>query len=253
MPRFLNTRKAVSEIEDLIRNAGERLTLISPYLKISNDFKELLKYRNNKDKATTIVFGKQELSPDELNFLQSLRLVVLRFNENLHAKCYLNDDRIIITSLNLYEFSMANNKEMGIMLEKGNEADEKAIDEALKEVEYIISTSQLFDFSPTMVKKSPSKPVKPGSVTISAIGFCIRTGVKIPFNIEKPMSYEAYKIWSQYGDPDYPEKFCHFSGEPSNGETSVSKPILGKNWKKAKEMYGLWMEIANQKFADAQT
>ncbi len=239
MPKFLNTRKAVSEIEDLIRNAGEKLTLISPYLKISNDFKELLKYRNNKDKATTIVFGKQELSPDELSFIQSLRLVVLRFNENLHAKCYLNDERIIITSLNLYEFSMANNKEMGIMLEKSEESDTKAIEDTLKEVEYIISTSQLFDFTPNITKKSPSKPQKVTSVTTSAIGYCIRTGVKIPFNIDKPMSYEAFKIWSQYGDTNYPEKYCHFSGETSNGETTVSKPILNKNWKKAKEIYNL--------------
>ncbi len=239
MPKFLNTRKTVSEIEDLIRNAGEKLTLISPYLKISNDFKELLKYRNNKDKATTIVFGKQELSPDELNFIQSLRLVVLRFNENLHAKCYLNDERIIITSLNLYEFSMANNKEMGIMLEKSEESDLKAIEDTIKEVEYIISTSQLFDFSPTIIKKNTLNPPKMNIANSSAVGYCIRTGVKIPFNIEKPMSYEAFKIWSQYGDPDYPEKYCHFSGEPSNGETSAAKPILNKNWRKAKEKYSL--------------
>ncbi len=69
-------------------------------------------------------------------------------------------------------------------------------------------------------------------------GYCIRTGVEIPFNIEKPMSHEAFKVWSRFGDPDYPEKFCHFSGEPSNGETSVSKPILKKNWNKAKELHG---------------
>ena len=42
MAKFLNTRKAVSEIEDLIRNAESRLTLISPYLKLSKDFKEFI-------------------------------------------------------------------------------------------------------------------------------------------------------------------------------------------------------------------
>ena len=70
-------------------------------------------------------------------------------------------------------------------------------------------------------------------------GFCIRTGKEIPFNIEKPMSYEAYKMWNKYKDADYSEKYCHFSGELSNGETSVNKPILNKNWKKAKEKYNL--------------
>ncbi|SDX05666.1 hypothetical protein SAMN05444410_108161 [Hydrobacter penzbergensis] len=69
--------------------------------------------------------------------------------------------------------------------------------------------------------------------------FSEKYNVPIPFNVEKPMSYEAFKLWSKYCDPDYAEKFCHFSGEPSNGETSVSKPILKKNWKKAKEIFGL--------------
>ena len=70
-------------------------------------------------------------------------------------------------------------------------------------------------------------------------GYCIRTGAKIPFNIEKPLFPEAYKSWNRYGDVDYAEKYCHFSGELSGGETSVSKPILKKNWKKAKEIFSL--------------
>ena len=47
------------------------------------------------------------------------------------------------------------------------------------------------------------------------------------------MSNKAFKMWSKYGDKDYQEKYCHYSGEPSNGETSFAKPILRKNWKKA--------------------
>ena len=71
------------------------------------------------------------------------------------------------------------------------------------------------------------------------IGFCIRTGVKISFNIEKSMSYEAFKMWNKYKDADYSEKYCHFSGELSDGKTSVNKPILNKNWKKAKEIFNI--------------
>ncbi len=123
MAKFINTRKAVSEIEDLIKTADQTLILISPYLKLSKDFKELLTYRNSKDKITTVIFGKQELNPDEMKFLQELRFVSLWYNENLHAKCYLNDQRMIITSLNLYEFSMANNKEMGVMIDINEPTD----------------------------------------------------------------------------------------------------------------------------------
>jgi len=77
MAKFLNTRKAVSEIEDLIKTADQTLILISPYLKLSKDFKELLSYRNSKDKVTTIIFGKQELNPDEFKFLQGIQFVSL--------------------------------------------------------------------------------------------------------------------------------------------------------------------------------
>ncbi len=70
-------------------------------------------------------------------------------------------------------------------------------------------------------------------------GYCIRTGIKITFNIERPLSYEAYRKWNEFGDPNYPERFCHFSGEPSNGGTSVNRPILNKNWKQAKDVFDL--------------
>ena len=247
MAKFINTRKAVSEIEDLIKNAGEKLILISPYLKLSKDFKELLTYRNTKDKITTVIFGKQELNPDEMKFLLGLRFVVLKYNEDLHAKCYVNDEKMIITSLNLYEFSMANNKEMGVLIDKNDPADTDLFNDAYKEVEFINDTSQRFelaapkthvrgiqkapDFNPN-VSRNNSKQSN-GKQN----GFCIRTGIEIPFNIEKPLSYDSYKKWSEFGDPDYPERFCHFSGESSNGETSVNKPILKKNWKKAKEIH----------------
>jgi phosphatidylserine/phosphatidylglycerophosphate/cardiolipin synthase-like enzyme len=238
MARFLNTRKAVSEIEDLIKNAGERLILVSPYLKLSKDFKELLTYRNSKDKVTTIIFGKQELNPDEMKFLQSLRFVILKYNEDLHAKCYVNDDKMVITSLNLYAFSMANNKEMGVFIDKNDPSDSELFNEAFKEVDYINETSQRFELSAPkpqpFIKQPNSKPT-----TNKQTGYCIRTGVEIPFNIEKPFCHEAFKEWNSYSNPDYSEKFCHFSGEDSLGETSFNKPILKKNWKKAKEIYNL--------------
>jgi len=240
MARFINTRKAVSEIEDLIKNAGDKLILISPYLKLSKDFKELLTYRNSKDKITTVIFGKQELNPDQMKSLQDLRFVILKYNEDLHAKCYVNDDKMVITSLNLYEFSMANNKEMGVLIDKNDPADTQLFEDAMKEVDYISETSQRFDLNMTKQTEVKTNNEKPNSKQSNKkTGYCIRTGVEIPFNLEKPLSLEAYKKWNEYGDPDYKEKFCHFSGEPSNGETSVNKPILKKNWKKAQEIHGI--------------
>jgi phosphatidylserine/phosphatidylglycerophosphate/cardiolipin synthase-like enzyme len=58
------------------------------------------------------------------------------------------------------------------------------------------------------------------------MGFCIRTGKEIPFNPKKPYSAEAYRTWSQFGNEDYPEKFCHKTGRASDGKTSFRNPII---------------------------
>lgn len=58
------------------------------------------------------------------------------------------------------------------------------------------------------------------------IGFCIRSGKKIQFNPKQPMTKESWKIWNEYGNADFPEKYCHKTGKPSNGKTSMRNPIL---------------------------
>jgi len=70
----------------------------------------------------------------------------------------------------------------------------------------------------------------------AAIGYCIRTGKRIPLNDKQPMCDEAYQSWVKFGNKDYEEKYCHFSGEESFGETTYAKPIMRKNWKKANEI-----------------
>lgn len=130
----------------LIKKADEKLYIISPYLKLSKDFRDLLTYRNTNRKDTKIIFGKQELNPEQMTFFQGLRFVYLYFSENLHAKCYMNDTRMIITSLNFYDFSMMNNKEMGILIDKADANDNQVYEDAWTEIDFIEKTSKPFDF-----------------------------------------------------------------------------------------------------------
>jgi len=248
MAKFITTKQITSELEDLIKKSDERLYIVSPYLKLSKDFRELLTYRNSNRKDTKIIFGKQELNPEQMTFLQGLRFVYLFFSEDLHAKCYINDTKMIITSMNLYDFSMINNKEMGILIDKAIPEDNQVYEDAWREIDYIEKTSKSFDFvnktvaaeqTHYKIQEEPTFKTESRKSRDNRNGFCIRTGVEIPFNIEKPLSSGAYKSWSNFSNPDYPEKFCHFSGETSEGKTSVSKPILSKNWKKAKELFNL--------------
>ena len=88
----------------------------------------------------------------------------------------------------------------------------------------------------TTVTTTPPKeePVKPVFGTYvqqptppkQALGFCIRTGIPIPFNPANPFSPEAYKSWTEYGDWDFPENYCHTTGKPSYGRTTMRQPSL---------------------------
>jgi hypothetical protein len=238
MAKFLNTRKCAAELGDLIQNSNSDLTLISPYLHLPKDFKELLTYRNGKGRKTTLLFREPKLNPQEFNHLKDLRLVTLRYNEDVHAKSYFNDQRMIITSMNFYQFSMDHNKEMGVMIEKYDPADTQLFNDAMKEVDVILGTSRLYEAPVYLLGSLPPSDGNKRKSNKSASGYCIRTGAEIPFNLEKPLCLEAYKKWNEFANPDYPEKYCHFSGEASNGETSVGKPILKKYWKKVQNLHG---------------
>ncbi len=202
MAKFLNTRNAVAAIEGLIRTADSRLILVSPYLRLSKDFKELLTYRNNQDKITTVIFGKQDLKPEEMKFLESLRFVILKFHEDLHAKCYLNDTKMIITSLNLYEFSMANNKEMGVLVDLEDENDKTLFEEAYDEIQFIDSTSDRFEFQFSQHKKqepksSPKKDVsKPSKKDFSTSTYKSTSALS---KIMKISSKELFELFENQG------------------------------------------------------
>jgi len=70
------------------------------------------------------------------------------------------------------------------------------------------------------------KNVSSNEIKSNKTGYCIRTGVEIPYNPEQPLSVDAWKVWVQFGDKHFPEKYCHKTGKKSNGKTSMANPIL---------------------------
>jgi len=116
--KFLNTSATNYYLEELIKASNERLILISPFLQPNDRVKELLEDKNRLKIDIRVIYGKNELQPEEITWLRELDYVRTSFCKNLHAKCYLSEKACIITSMNLYEFSQINNNEMGILMSK---------------------------------------------------------------------------------------------------------------------------------------
>lgn len=239
MAKFLDTTGVSYHLQQLINKANEKLVLISPYLKINDRIKQSLEDKNRMKIDIRIVYRDNALQPEEYNWLKSMTSIRSSYCKGLHAKCYLNEKEAILTSMNLYEFSEVNNNEMGIYIEK--DTDTELYKEIYEEAHRLIRISDEIVIS---VEKAAIKETNINKSTTKLKvdkkhGYCIRTGVEILFNTKKPMCEKAFDNWSKYKDENYPEKYCHFSGEESFGETTLAKPILRKNWVKAKEAHNL--------------
>lgn len=164
MTKFLNTSATNYYLEELIKGASDRLVLISPFLKLNDRIKELLEDKNRLKIDVRIVYGKSELQPEEINWLKELIFVRTSFCKNLHAKCYINENSCIITSLNLYEFSQVNNNEMGVHISRSEDPD--IYKDAYEEAQRIIRISDEVRISLEKVKKPSGDQATPSKNSI---------------------------------------------------------------------------------------
>ncbi len=153
MAKFLNTSATNYFLEEMIKDASDRLILISPFLKLNDRMKELLADKNRLKIDVRIVYGKSELQPQEIEWLRGLTYIRTSFCKNLHAKCYMNENMCIVTSLNLYEFSQVNNNEMGVLIQRAD--DGQLYKDAYEEAQRIIRISDEVRISLERVATEP--------------------------------------------------------------------------------------------------
>ncbi|MHA1973117.1 MAG: phospholipase D family protein [Candidatus Hodarchaeales archaeon] len=230
MAEFLTTNRTSSHIEDIIIYAKKQLFLVSPFLQLSKTFYERIKDASDRGVSIKIIFGKDELKPNERASIEKLENIDLFYFENLHAKCYFNEDDMVITSMNMYEFSMVNNREMGVHINR--EKDQQLFEKALAETESIMRSSEIIELKKTKrslsLQKDPQNNKKVASKPQR--GYCIRCEARIQYNPERPLCRKCYKEWSKYENPDYIENNCHGCGE--YGPSSLAAPICDECFNK---------------------
>src|SRR3990167_3750220 len=217
MAKFLNTSGTNFFLEELIKNAKERLILISPYLRLNDRSKELLEDKDRLKIDIRIVYGKSDLHPDEIKWMQKLDYVRVSFCKNLHAKCYINESECIISSLNLYEFSQVNNNEMGILVRKYE--DNEVFKDAYEEAQRIIRISDEVRITLDEVKAeaSPVSEMKESEEEIiftklTTAKLAAKVGIKTPDLLEKLVN-KGYLNLTENG-----KHFLTDSGKAIGGE-----------------------------------
>ncbi len=227
MAEFLTTNGTSYHIEKIITGANKKLVLVSPYLQISKTFYERLLDASKRNVSIKIIYGKDELKPNEKKSLDGLKNLELLYFENLHAKCYFNEYEMVITSMNMYEFSEKNNREMGVFVTLNN--DKSLFDNAVNETLSIIQSSEIIQLSKTKQRLFQLKNSNGTNKKIKQ-GYCIRCEEQIEYDVEKPYCRNCFAIWSKFENSEYEENICHSCGEFES--TSMIKPECYKCYKK---------------------
>lgn len=301
MAKFLTGKDLDNVICDIIYKAEDILLIVSPYIRLDGYFKKLFdNHQHNPKIHIVVVFGKNEgkveksLSASDFEYFRKFNFITVVYVPNLHGKYYGNEREGVITSINLHDYSFANNIEFGVhhqtsILDSIKESTDQAAWKYCREItdnndvilakrpvfekkflglsKNFLKSETVFDATKNLLSNlsyekkriadfpdfiefgksdqttrpsreefnqstaqaqqitqtEPTPKIKPVTNTT---GYCIRTGKPIPYNLQRPFSLEAYKSWASFGNPDYPEKFCHRTGKPSNGKTSMNKPVL---------------------------
>ncbi len=238
MATFLDTTGGSYHLEQIIKGATERLVLISPYLRTNERIREFLDDRERLKIDIRVVYGKTDLAPDEMGWLRSKTGIRTSFCKNLHAKCYVNERAALITSMNLYEFSQANNNEMGILVERDKEPDLYA--SIWAEVQRLIRISEEIRVS---VERIPAEQALPepkrerreppaANGKLPDQGFCIACRASLPLDPTHPYCRDCYGTRKAKKDDRREEKHCHTCGTANN--SSMARPVCYECYKKYK-------------------
>lgn len=246
---YCSGRELATFLEEMIENTQKWLIILSPFIRISGRIKGYLENLLSKNVEIIIIhrtnFGNSiNIQNDDKDWLINHKIQVKECR-NLHAKCYINEECALLTSINLYDSSLSNNFEMGVVFYRNDKSNyiisKYESDEAAKhngiiwhdyEVDFINKYQSILD--DILSLNCDGETINFDFLKYHH-GYCIRTGKMIPFNIDKPMCDEAWEEWCEKGDPNVKEEFCHYSGEKSNRETSVKYPIMRKNYWQACE------------------
>jgi hypothetical protein len=211
MAEFLTTNGISLHLEQIIMEAKTNLFLFSPYLQISNPFLERLLDASKRKVSIKIIYRKNALKFAEQEKLELITMLRLYVSHNLHAKCYFNETKMIIGSLNLYEYSEKNNREMGVLINR--EIDKDLYTQAAVESLSIINSSTFEPSNYSRDRKLDHKAPNIKKFLQTTPGYCIRCTTRIDYNPARPLCDNCYKVWAQYNNYTFIENACHRCGE----------------------------------------
>jgi hypothetical protein len=211
-PVFLDD-EVLPQILQVVRNASQLVTFVTPYVRLWGHLQTAMD--EAIDRRVSIIFVVRAGERNQSEDLEWLREHGVRVYEvpDLHAKIYLNEKTVLVSSMNITEKSTTNSHEFAITV--------RGEDDAKKFRDYVARLTG---------KVNASRPARPARQEAELAGICIRDGSRMGFNTARPLCAKCYPEWARYKNEDYLEKYCHSCGKLT--KTTYARPLCLACYKK---------------------
>lgn len=167
MVQYLNTQGAYAEIENIVNRAENALVIISPYIQINRTLLQKI-FHASEHRAinVSLICRKDDIKPEEMDALNKITRLELFDLPNLHANCIYNEKTMVITSLNLFDYTQINNRDMGALISA--DKDPAAFMSAVHETEYMMQLATLVKANMILARTRREPVLVPSG---AAVGF----------------------------------------------------------------------------------
>jgi phosphatidylserine/phosphatidylglycerophosphate/cardiolipin synthase-like enzyme len=186
--------------------AKEKVYLVSPYLQLNTNLRDVLEKAVKEGAEVRLICRKgHDFNDEDRKFFGTSNLNI-RSLDHLHAKLYVNETVALVTSLNLYNYSDKESRELGILV-----SDYKYVKNLFDIAEEWWEKADKVDKAELILGVKKTNKSITGNQTNG--GVCIRCGKSKSYNPKYPHCDDCFKKWAEYQNDAYPEKFCHKCGK----------------------------------------
>ena len=206
-----------TQILEIVKKASKSIMFVSPYIDLWGHLKNEMENARDRGVVITFVVRAEEKNPpgrlkwirehnetkqhEQLKWLREHNVKVDHV-ERLHAKIYLNERTVLVSSMNITDTSTTNSREFAMIV--------RSDDDVKKFRDYVAQLTGKTNASQTVP-------------TARCAGFCIRDGSSMNFNTSRPLCDKCYPKWVKFENKNYGEKYCHSCGKQS--ETTYARPV----------------------------
>ena len=216
---LLTDERIEPELVAIIKNARSYVVLVTPYVKLWGHVEDAINLALKRGVNVRVVVRHEDevLGTRDVVWLMEQGVEVLAV-ESLHAKIYMNEGAVIVSSMNLTESSTKNSREVALVV--GDDTVAHEIRQYIQDSVVPLALS----LNALVAEVAARRVTQPQSTGLElGVGYCIRCGGRIAFDPSRPLCDGDYETWAEWRNPDYEESCCHSCGRPY--ATTYGKPL----------------------------